>query len=177
MVAARRAIFLLSGDEDAYSRAQPVLATLTEKLFFMGAFGAALKAKLCANLLVAANLAAVAEMLSFATKIGLDHARLIEALKCGGGGSVQFMARAERMSKGNWDMVLGSTDTLTKDIQLIKAAARKVDCPMPMISGIAALYEQASRLGYGDKDVASLYAVIAQNAGIPVPGTERERGS
>jgi 3-hydroxyisobutyrate dehydrogenase-like beta-hydroxyacid dehydrogenase len=173
MVAARRATFLLSGDEDAYSKAKPVLATLTEKLFFLGSFGAALKAKLCANLLVAANLAAIAEMLSFATKIGLDHGRLIEALEHGGGGSVQFTARAERMSKGDWDIVLGSTDMLTKDIHLIEAAAKGVDCPMPVIASIAALYEQANRLGYGDKDVASLYGVIARNAGLPVPEAEK----
>jgi 3-hydroxyisobutyrate dehydrogenase-like beta-hydroxyacid dehydrogenase len=174
MVAARRATFLLSGDEEAYSKAKPVLATLTDKLFFLGPFGSALKAKLCANLLVAANLAAIAEMLSFATKVGLDHVMLIEALEHGAGGSVQFTARAERMSKGDWDVVLGSTDTLTKDIHLIEAAAKKADCPMPVVASITALYEQAHRSGYGDKDVASLYAVIARNAGLAVPDAKKD---
>lgn len=175
MVAARKATFLLSGDEGAYARARPVLEILTENLFFMGDFGAAMKAKLCANLLVAANIAAVAEMLAFGAKMGLDQMTLIEALRNGAGASLQFQARAERMVNGDWHRVLGSVAMLTKDIHLIEATGTQLDCLMPVLSSAARVYERAIEEGYGETDGASVYAMYAAAAGLPVPGKNKDR--
>jgi L-threonate 2-dehydrogenase len=175
MVAARKAIFLLSGNEAAYRTVEPVLSILTEKLFYMGEFGAALKAKLCANMLVAANIAAVAETLAFGAKLGLDQMRLIEALKDGAGTSLQFMARAQRMATGDWHKVLGSNQMLAKDIHLIEEAGLSVGCPLPILSNAARIYERAIEAGYGNLDSASVYAVFANAAGLTVPGEEKEQ--
>ncbi|NTI24432.1 NAD(P)-dependent oxidoreductase [Rhizobium rhizogenes] len=174
MVAAREATFLLSGEEDVFLRVRPVLELLTTRLFYLGAFGAALKAKLCANMLVAANLAATAEMLAFAARIGLDQLRLIDALKTSAGTSTQFLARANRMAQGDWHIVMGSTRMLTKDIRLIEEAARAADCPIPLLTGSARFYDAAIAEGYGDLDVASLYAVFAKAAGLRVPDEKKD---
>ena len=170
MVAARKATFFLSGDRDAYAKALPILETLTERLFFMGAFGAAMKAKLCANLLVAANIASVAEMLALGAKLGLDQLKLIEALRDGAGKSLQFEVRAERMVTGDWHHVLGSVAMLTKDIHLIEATAAQLQCPTPVLSSAARVYERAIEEGYGETDGASVYATYAGAAGLSVPG-------
>ena len=169
MVAAKKAIFLLSGDEPAYEKAKPVLEAVTDHLFFMGEFGAAMKAKLCANMMVAANLAATAEMLAFADRMGLDQLTLIEALKASAGTSLQFQARAARMATGDWDQVLGSTAMLTKDVHLIETMAADLDCPMPVLSSAARLYDRAMETGYDKTDVASVYAAFAEAAGLPIP--------
>nr|WP_255699989.1 NAD-binding protein [Jiella avicenniae] len=128
-----------------------------------------MKAKLCANMLVAANLAATAEMLSFAAKMGLDQLTLIEALKASAGTSLQFQARAERMARGDWDRVLGSTAMLAKDVHLIEQMGAEIDCPMPVLSSAARLYDRAMETGYDKTDVASVYAAFAEAAGLPVP--------
>ncbi|WP_333675222.1 NAD(P)-dependent oxidoreductase [Agrobacterium tumefaciens] len=173
MVAAKQATFLLSGEEAAFIRVRPVLECLTTKLFFIGAFGAALKAKLCANMLVAANLAATAEMLAFAARIGLDQSRVIEALKDGAGSSIQFVARANRMAVGDWHDVLGSVQMLSKDIHLIEDSALAANCPVPILSNAASFYEAAIADGYGELDVASIYTVFAKAAGLNVPDTKK----
>ncbi|MEW5422955.1 NAD(P)-dependent oxidoreductase [Amorphus sp. 3PC139-8] len=170
MVAARTAVFMLSGDEAAYAKTKPVLEALTEKLFFMGPFGAAFKAKLCANMLVAANIAATAETLAFGAMMGLDQVKLIEALRDGAGGSVQFSARAERMAKGDWHKVLASTALLAKDIRLIEKMGGSLGSPMPVLTSVDPFYEQAIEEGYGQLDVAAVYAAFATAAGLPVPG-------
>ncbi|APZ50544.1 NAD(P)-dependent oxidoreductase [Salipiger abyssi] len=174
MVEARSAIFLLSGDEAAFETARPVLESLTESLFYMGGFGAAMKAKLCANLLVGINLAGIAETLAFGAKMGLDQTRLIEALRGGAGTSLQFQARAGRMASGDWNTVLGSTAMLAKDLHLIETAGADADCPMPVLSSAVPLYDRAITAGYGDTDVASLYAAVASAAGLPVPGDDKK---
>lgn len=170
MVAARSAVFYLGGDETAFDAVRPVVEALTTKFFFMGAFGTATRTKLCANLLVAANLAATAEMLTFGAKQGLELDRLVAALSEGAGSSVQFKARASKMAQGDWDVPLGKTGTLAKDLALIALAAEKTGCPLPVLAGVQTVYDAAMRGGWAEKDVASIYAASASAAGLPVPG-------
>jgi len=170
MVKAKTAVFFLSGADEAFETARPVLGTLTQNLYFMGAFGAASKTKLCANMLVAANLAAIAETLSFGAKQGLELGRLVAALGSGAGTSVQFNARAEKMASGDWSIPLGATAMLAKDVKLIADAAAAAGCPVPVLNGVRTVYDAAMAGGYGDKDVASIFAPVAQAAGLPIPG-------
>lgn len=170
MVRERLGVVYASGEETAYLRTKPFLDAISSKIFYMGAFGNALKVKLCANMLVALNIAATAEALAFGTKLGLEPARLIEALKDGAGASLQFTARASLMSSGEWDVVRGSTATLTKDVHLIEEHARAASCPTPLLENARQLYDAAVAAGLGAKDVASVYALVARAAGIAVPG-------
>ena len=169
MVAAKTATYFASGDEAAFEAARPVLDAVTDKHFFMGAFGAASKTKLCANMLVAINITSIAETLSFAAKQGLDLGRLVEALREGGGTSLQFNVRAARMASGDWDEVLGATSTLAKDVHLIQKAASEVGCPTPILTSTTQILDDAIASGYADKDVAAVYASVAKAAGLPVP--------
>ena len=173
MVAARTAVYMLSGDETAFEKTRPIFDALTQKHFFMGAFGAAMKTKLCANMLVAANIASTAETLAFGALMGLDQDKLVEALKDGAGGSIQFAARAARMVSGDWDKVLASTALLAKDIRLIEKTGTELQAPMPVLSGVRPYYEQAIKDGYGEVDVAGVYAAFATAAGLPIPGKNR----
>lgn len=113
-----------------------MLETLTQNLHFMGPFGAASKTRLCANMLVAANLAALAETLSFDAKQGLDLKRLVSALANGAGSSVQFSARAGRMASGGWETPLGATSMPARDVRLIAGASGAAGCPVPVLTGV-----------------------------------------
>lgn len=170
MVANKSALFFLSGDAEIYDQVHPALQVLTEKLHFMGAFGSATKTKLCANMLVAINIASIAEMLAFGGKLGLQTEALVGALRESAGSSLQFNARAGRMVSGDWDKVLGATAMLAKDVHLISNAAANANCPTPILDVTATLYDAAMIDGQGQKDVAAIYATIAKAAGLPAPG-------
>ena len=58
---------------------------------------------------------------------------------------------------------------LTKDVHLIEATAKDADCPIPIMSSIAKVYDAAIEDGFGDKDVAALYGSIAAKAGLDGP--------
>jgi len=175
MVAERQGVFFLSGDEASFESLKHYLDALSAKVFFMGAFGNAVNAKLCANMLVAINIASSAEALAFGSKLGIPPERLVAALKDGAGASLQFTARAGRMARGDWNEVMGSTALLNKDVHLIEAKAREADCPVPVLDAAAQIYQRAMERGYGQKDVASVYAVVAEAAGISVPDTANEK--
>jgi 3-hydroxyisobutyrate dehydrogenase-like beta-hydroxyacid dehydrogenase len=170
MVQQKQGVIFISGDEADFNQAKSVLDAVSTKIFFMGAFGNALKTKLCANMLVALHIAASAEALAFGTKLGIDPGRLIAALKDGAGGSLQFTARAGIMAAGDWHAVKGSTAMLMKDVALIDARAGEIQCPIPLLEAAKEIYQAAIGDGYGEMDVASIYAVVAERAGLPVPG-------
>lgn len=172
MVADKLAVFYLSGSRTAFEAVHGPLQAMSNKVFFMGPFGAALATKLCANMLVAINIASAAEVLAFGRKLGIEPKDLVDALKDGAGGSLQFTARARRMAVGDWDKVMGSTATLSKDIGLIEEKSREVEYPLSILSAASSIYEEAVGAGYGDRDVASVYAVTAMRAGLTIPKFE-----
>lgn len=169
MIRERQGVFFISGDQATYEAVRPILDAVSTKVFYMGAFGNALKTKLCANMLVSLNIAASAETLAFGVKMGLDPLRLIDAVKDGAGASLQFSARAQSMATGDWETVRGSTAMLAKDVHLIEQRGRELQCPTPLLDAAARIYDEAVRTGYGETDVASVFAVVAEGAGLPVP--------
>lgn len=169
MVADRVAVFFISGDLDLYDRIRDVLASLSSKVFFMGDFGAALNTKMCANMLVAINMASAAETIAFGRKLGLEPLKLVEALKDGAGGSLQFSARAARMAVGDWNTVLGSISLLARDIGLITARGESVGCSLSILSAADQIYRDAIASGYGSRDGAAVYAAVAKREGLEIP--------
>ncbi|MBF9234857.1 NAD(P)-dependent oxidoreductase [Microvirga alba] len=166
MVRERQGVIYASGDEMVFERVREVLSAVAERVFFFGEFGNATKAKLTANILVALNIMATAEAMAFGIKAGLDPDRLIGALQDGAGSSLQFKVRAPVMAAGAWDRVMAPTAMLVKDIHLITATRERLGCPTPLLDQAAAIYEAAISAGYGETDVASVFAVVAERAGI-----------
>jgi 3-hydroxyisobutyrate dehydrogenase-like beta-hydroxyacid dehydrogenase len=173
MVRERQGVVYVSGDEPVYRDAGSVLSAVSDKIFFFGAFGNATKAKLTANILVALNIMATAEALAFGVKAGLDPGRLIEALQDGAGTSLQFKVRAPVMAAGAWDRVMAPTAMLVKDIHLIESMRESLGCPTPMLDVAAAVYEAAVAAGLGEKDVASVFSVVAARAGLSPQAGDR----
>lgn len=173
MVESRAGVIFVSGDEAVFNQVRPQLDAISTKVFFMGDFGAALSTKLCANMLVAMNIASTAEMLAFGTKQGIDPARLYDALKESAGTSLQFVARGMRMATGDWEKVMGATEVLYKDIKLIQARSQDIGSRVPLLDTAAELYQTAIQEGYGSKDVAAVYAAAARRSGIEVTQNDK----
>jgi L-threonate 2-dehydrogenase len=166
MVRARQGVIYVSGDEAVFDNLRGVLSAIAEKIFFFGEFGNATKTKLTANILVALNIMATAEALAFGMKAGLPADRLIEALQDGAGASLQFRVRAPVMAARGWDRVMATTSMLLKDIHLIEAMGERLGCPTPMLDAAVTTYETTVSTGLGEADVAAVFAVVAENAGL-----------
>ena len=100
MVAARKAVIYLAGDEEACAEGRaPWSTALPTSCLYFGPFGAASKVKLVNNLLVAINIAATAEAMALGLKAGVDVDLMIKAIATGSGGSTQFGIRAPWMAQ------------------------------------------------------------------------------
>src|SRR5688572_29045056 len=83
----RDILVYVSGSHAAHRRVAPVLEAVARAHYYVGPFGAAMKVKFIANLLVAIHNVAAAEALVLAMKSGLDPALVLKVVADGGGGS------------------------------------------------------------------------------------------
>jgi len=166
MVRDRQGVIYVSGEQQNYEAVKALIDAVSTKVFFFGAFGNATKAKLTTNMLVGLHILATAEALAFAIKAGLPVDLLIEAMKDGAGSSLQFRVRAPVMAERTWSTVMGPTWMLTKDLTLISDLGERLGCPLPLHSTAERIYQAAIHSGYANADVASVFAIVAERAGI-----------
>lgn len=153
-----------SGDSGAIARCEPVFRAFSRSLYVVGAFGNGMKLKLIANHLVTVHTAAAAEALLLAKGSGLDIAVAFEALTDGAGTSRMLEVRGPLMMKEDFSNPNMPIRNYLKDVDLISAFARELQCPLPLFAICAQLCIAALGQGRGDEDPAAMYSVLKSMA-------------
>ena len=161
MVAERKAVIYLAGEEAAAKKVEHVVKGFADLCLYFGPFGAASKVKLINNLLVALNIAATAEAMALALKAGIDVDLMIKAIAAGSGGSTQFAIRAPWMAERRFLPVQGTVPALLHYFDMIGDLADSVGVATPLLDRAAELYRRFIELGLDDRDVAAMVDVIA----------------
>ena len=147
---------MAGGRADDIDAVRPALAAFSRRVTRMGDNGAGQVAKLCNQVIVACNLAVVAEALALAERSGVDAAKLPEALQGGFADSIPFQLFAPRMVAGELDNPLGHLATMHKDAQNARALARAVGGTLPMTDLAAGIYQETIDAGHARDDLAAL---------------------
>jgi 3-hydroxyisobutyrate dehydrogenase-like beta-hydroxyacid dehydrogenase len=112
----------VGGDDDAVARAHPVLDHYGETVLHMGPLGSGLRTKLLNNALVAAHFALASDAMTTGAALGLNQARLAEALRSGRGRSFSLEVF---VGLGSFDAIADHVGPIMgKDIGLFEAATR-----------------------------------------------------
>ena len=144
--------FLCGGDEDAVASVRPVLSALAKRVCHLGPLGSGQAAKLCNQLIVSANIVAIAEALVLGREQGLDISELPGALAGGWADSLPLQIIGSRMAAGTFEPPVVSVGTYVKDLALVLDSTVKV----PQLAAIASeIYTAAAADGQG-VDVSSL---------------------
>ena len=153
-----------SGDKAAVDQIRPIFAGLARDVRYVGSFGAGMKLKYVANLLVSIHNLAAAEALLLAEKSGLDLQMVYDAISSGSGAgnSRMFEVRGPLMVEGRYEPATMSMGLYQKDLALIMDHARQVDCPVPLMSATLPFYSAAMAQGRAREDTAALFAVLQQ---------------
>jgi len=160
MVAERKAVIYLAGEEAAAKKVERVVKGFADLCLYFGPFGAASKVKLINNLLVALNIAATAEAMALGLKAGVDVDLMIKAIAAGSGGSTQFAIRAPWMAERRFLPVQGTVPALLHYFDMIGDLADSVGVATPLLDRAAELYRRFIELGFSDRDVAAMVDVI-----------------
>ena len=157
-------VVFASGDSDAFDKIKPVFEAFARDVRHVGAFGAGIKLKYVANLLVTIHNLAAAEALLLAQKSGLDLQMVYDAVRSGAGNSRMFEVRGPMMIDDTYEPATMKMDVYMKDLTLILDHARDVRAPLPLMTASLPYYVAALSQGRDKQDTAALFAVLKELA-------------
>lgn len=155
-----------SGSKEACERCEPVFHGFTRANYYVGGFGMGTKMKFVANLLVTIHNVAAAEAFVLGMKAGLEPEVIHKAISDGGGTSRMFEVRGPLMAAAKYDEPTMKVELHQKDIKIISAFAKGLQCPTPLLSASAQFYTAALAKGWAKWDTASVCAVLEEMAGL-----------
>jgi 3-hydroxyisobutyrate dehydrogenase-like beta-hydroxyacid dehydrogenase len=166
---------MVGGPRHAFDTAEPLLRHLGSSVTHVGGNGQGLVLKLAINISLAAQMLAFSEGLLLAERGGIDP-KLAAATMAGSSvGSPMLKARVPLvldLPQQSWfDMRL-----MHKDIRLALALASESGMPAPAASAADAMLATAEELGYGHRDIAGLYEVLARDADGVTAGAPPQAG-
>lgn len=155
-------VIFMSGDAAAAETMRPVFEGLARDVRHVGPFGAGMKLKYVANLLVSIHNLATAEALLLAERSGLDLKMTFDAIAAGAGTSRMFEVRGPLMISGDYEPATMKMDVYIKDVMLILEHARQTGTPIPLMSATLPYYTAALSQGRHKQDTAALFGVMKQ---------------
>ena len=155
---------MVGGDAAALERARPAMQAYGKAITHIGDSGAGQVAKCCNQIMVAAQMSAMAELLIFARKADVDPRKVVEAIRGGAAQCWTLDNKPERLFAGNRQPGF-KAHMQAKDLHIIMDSARELNMPLPATQVNTGLYDKMLQMKMGDLDNSALVAVIEKMAG------------
>jgi 2-hydroxy-3-oxopropionate reductase len=150
---------MIGGPDAAYERALPLFQAMGKNITLVGGNGAGQITKVANQIIVALNIAAVAEALVFASKAGADPAKVRAALMGGFANSRILEVHAERMINRTFQP--GFRIALhQKDLNLALQSARELGVALPNTAGTQQLFSAVAAMGGAGLDHSGLIRAL-----------------
>lgn len=171
-IANRSAVIFKAGDAAVVEACASVFDAIADKHFYLGAFGAATKMKLIANVMVCVHDLMAAEALNLGRCAGLDPAQMIEVLKPSAAGSTTFTNKAPLMlsrefenGRGPFSHMFGYLDRATELAEQVGASAAT-----PLLNRVRETFAIARDQDRHGQDIAAIIEVLE---GLQADGVAR----
>ncbi len=152
---------MCGGENEAYQRAEPLIASYARMCKRLGPAGAGQLAKMVNQICIAGIVQGLAEGLHFAQHVGLDIEAVVEVISKGAAGSWQMENRHKTMSQGKYDFGF-AVDWMRKDLSICLAEARRKGATLPAVALVDQFYAEVQRMGGGRWDTSSLMARLSR---------------
>ncbi len=160
---------MVGGKQGVFDKYQDLLGVVGGSIVLCGDYGAGNTTKLANQIIVAANIEALAEALVLAKKAGLDPQVVFEAIRGGLAGSTVMEAKAPMMIAG--DFKPGFRIRLhQKDLQNALLTGKDLGVPLPVTSLIQQMIGSLINDDKGDLDHSGIANFIEDMANTTVSG-------
>ena len=147
--------FMVGGDEEVFNKCKPLFDAMGSSAVLCGAVGAGNTTKLCNQVIVAANIAAVAEGFMLAKKAGVDPDTVFAAIKGGLAGSTVMNAKGPMMTSNNTKPGF-KIDLHIKDLNNALETGHAVGAPLPLTAEVMEMMQTLRADGLGQCDHSAL---------------------
>lgn len=155
-------IGLVGGDAPDVARIKPLLDQLCRRVEHVGPVGAGASMKLAINLPLLVAYQAIGEAYTLCRHLGLDTTALMELFSDTSGGAnilkVRGPAIAAALSGGAPIPPAFDVDSIRKDLRTMVAEAKSRGASLPLAERTLAIFDDASKDGWGDRDGSALPA-------------------
>jgi 2-hydroxy-3-oxopropionate reductase len=160
---------MVGGQKDVFDRHMGILETVGSSIVLCGDYGAGNTTKLANQIIVAANIEALAEALVLVKKAGLDPNTVFEAIKGGLAGSNVMNAKAPMMVAGNFKP--GFRIRLhQKDLHNALLTGKELGVPLPVTSLVQQMLGSLMNGGKADSDHSAIANFLEDMAATTISG-------
>lgn len=167
--AAGKLSVIASGSAQAFAKAEAVTDAIAEKLYRVGEHvGQGSSMKMINQLLAGVHIAAAAEAMALATKVGLDGRMVYEVISNSAGGSWMFENRVPHILAGDYKPH-STISIFLKDLGIVLGTANNQRFPVPLAAAAHQLFTMAASAGMADWDDAAVAKVYERISDITLP--------
>ena len=130
-----------------------------ETITYVGESGAGQVAKACNQVMVAAQMVAMSELLMLAQRAGVSSPRVVEAIRGGAAQCWTLDVKPQRLFAGERGPGFKAY-MMHKDLGIVLDTARSYGMPMPATASHMQLYEAMLQLGMRDLDNSAVLGVL-----------------
>ena len=156
---------MVGGPGDALDKVRPILEAIGKKITHVGEAGAGQIAKAANQIMVAAQMVAMGELLIFAKKAGADPQKVVSAIQGGAAQCWTLDVKPERLFAGNRQPGFKAY-MQAKDLGIVSDTARQYGIPLVAASVHDQLFNAMLAMGIGEEDNSAVIAVIETLAGV-----------
>ena len=160
---------MVGGKKEVFDAHIGMLEIVGASIVLCGGYGAGNTTKLANQIIVAANIEAVGEALTLASKAGLNPQTVFEAIRGGLAGSNVLNAKGPMMIEGNFEP--GFRIALhNKDLNNAIQTGKELGVALPVTSIVQQMIVSLMNEGKGNKDHSAIANFIEDMSGVTIRG-------
>jgi 3-hydroxyisobutyrate dehydrogenase len=137
---------MVGGDQDVFNHVLPVLQKLGTSIILQGGPGMGQHTKMCNQIVIASTILGVAEGLSYAKKVGLDPAQVLQSIGGGAASGFQLNVLGAKMIVGDYAPGF-YVEHFIKDLKIALTEAEQMNLALPGLTLAKSLFEKMAAKG------------------------------
>jgi 2-hydroxy-3-oxopropionate reductase len=150
---------MVGGEKEALDKVMPVFQVMGKTITHVGDSGAGQIAKAANQIMVAAQMVAMGELLIFAKKAGADPQKVVNAIRGGAAQCWSLDVKPQRLFSGNRSPGFKAY-MQAKDLGIVLDTAREYGIPLPAAGVHAQLFYAMLQMGMAEQDNSAVIGVI-----------------
>jgi 2-hydroxy-3-oxopropionate reductase len=150
---------MVGGPSEALEKVRPIFTVMGKTITHIGPAGSGQIAKAANQIMVAAQMVAMGELLIFAQKAGADPMKVVEAIRGGAAQCWSLDVKPPRLFSGNRQPGFKAS-MQSKDLNIVMETAREYGIPLPSCAIDQQLYQSMLQNNLGHLDNSAIISII-----------------
>ncbi len=155
---------MVGGPAEALEKVRPILEAMSKTITHVGESGDGQIAKAANQIMVAAQMVAMGELLILAQKAGANPEKVVQAIRGGAAGCWTLDNKPQRLFAGNRDPGF-KAHMQAKDLSIVMDTAREYGISLPSAAVHTQLFNAMLEMGMGELDNSAVLGVIEKLSG------------